>query len=109
MYHKSCITAEWQKWKLKSSQNPSKSIENGLENPKNLQFIAAKIQCHSQLQEKNVSGEFVPINEAENDYECIMNQYNLSFTKNRSALKDKIQECISNVEITQLANRSNLA
>ena len=52
------------------------------------------------------SGEFVPINEAENDYECIMNQYNLSYTKNRSALKDKIKESISNVEFTRPANRS---
>ena len=56
MYHKSCITAEWQKWRLKSSQNSSKSIEKGLENPKNLQFIAAKILCHSQLKEKINSG-----------------------------------------------------
>ena len=84
------------KMELKSSENPSKIIENGLEN---LQFIAAKIQCHSQLQEKIVSGKFVPINEAENDYECIMNQYNLLFTKIRSALKFRIQECISNIGI----------
>ena len=106
MYHKSCITAEWQKWKLKTSQNPSKSIENDLKNPKDLKFLAAQIQFHSQLQEKINSGEFVPINEAENDYECTMNQYNLSYTKNRSALKDKIQESISNVEFTRPANRS---
>ena len=42
---------------LKSSENPSKIIENSLEN---LQFIAAKIQCHIQLLEKFNSGEFVP-------------------------------------------------
>ena len=53
MYYKSCITAEWQKWKLKTSQNPSKSIENDLKNPKDLKFLAAQIQFHSQLQEKN--------------------------------------------------------
>ena len=103
MYHSSCLLAESQRRKPKTSQT---SIKSDLESKKDLNIIAANIQFYSQLQEKIYSGEFIPINEAENDYQHIMKQYNLSYAMNRSTLKNKIQENICDVEFTRHINRS---
>ena len=59
------------------------------ESPNDLNYIAAKSQFYNQLQEKMISGEFIQIDNVENDYECIMNQYNLSYVKYWSALTEK--------------------
>ena len=87
MYHSSCMLAESQRWKPKTSQSSQTSVKSDQESKKDLNFIAAHIQFYSQLQEKIFSGEIISINEAENDYQQIMKQYNLSYAMNWPTFK----------------------
>ena len=64
------------------------------------------MQFFSQLQDKIHSGEFIPINDAQNDYEIIMKQHRLQYVISRKVLKAKIQQHITDVEFTRPINRA---
>ena len=108
MYHSICMLEESKRWKPKTSQTSFTSVKSDLESKKYLNFIAANIQFYSQLQEKIYSGEFIPINEAENDYQQIMKQYNLSYAMNRSTLKKKSRKIFVMLKLIDLLFVQNL-
>ena len=76
LYHKSCMTIEWQK--LTTRRKQETTLEFDAEIPdieSDRKFIAAEEHFFSQLQDRTSSGEFIPASEAQNDYQqssCII-------------------------------------
>ena len=68
------------------------------------EFIAAEIHYFSYLEDRINSGEFIPISEAQADYESVMQMHSLSHTVTQQTLKKKIQEHIKNVNFTRPSN-----
>lgn len=100
-YHKTCMTTEWRKCTYKNQQS---QVEGACQEDYTKDFIAAEIHYFSYLEDRITSGEFIPISEAQRDYESVMRMHSLSHTVTRQALQKKIQEHIKDVNFTRPSN-----
>ena len=89
----SCITEHWRTRQLKSAGLCSAQKDNDT-----LYFLAADIQFYSQLQDRLLCGEIVPIDVAQAD--------NLQHVITRAVLKEILPKKIDIVEFTRLCDPS---
>ena len=99
LYHKLCMTRQWKRWHSKPMT--SNSHLNKIYSQETLNFIAAEMQFYSQLEDRLEFGEFIPIDEAVNDYQNIMKEYTLTHSISRAALRAHITQHMENVEFTR--------
>src|SRR6266516_6033437 len=101
MYHKACITEQWQKLCQNKEETTHRS-NKCINVQQTINFIAGEIQFYSQLQESIDSSEYIGIDQANKDYINIMMEHDLKGTViTRASLKQKIEENIENVNFTR--------
>ena len=103
LYHKSCMTEQWQKFKSSKNSQSTPDQEEHLEYT--IKFVAAEIQFYSQLKERLHGGEILSIESVHDDYHNIMREHNLSHRIERSVLKESIIKHIHDVEFGRPQNR----
>ena len=73
------MTDQWQKWKCKKSWSgvSTSSTSSNLENT--VQYISAEIEFFADIQERIDDGEFIPMDQATQEYAAKMKQHNVNY------------------------------
>ncbi len=115
VYHKQCITEQWQLLKRKLECLPSSKTSLSDNTDDSVQNIAAEIEFFAELQERIEQGEIIPIDEAERDYLSKMKRHNIEYKSRysnaqtaRRWLRQKIEKNVKFVQFTPLPNKPTL-
>jgi len=123
MYHKQCITKEWQLLKRRlecagdtlPSSKTSVIDDNTDNSEETVNYIATEIEFFAEIQERIEQGEIIPIDEAEKDFASKMDQHNIEYRSRysnaqtaRRWLRQKIEENVKLVQFTILPNKPTL-